>query len=146
MFTEGEIIYFDPFYFKNGNTAKEKYCLILKTVGSKSIVASLPTRTDSIPVAHENETGCVELPEANLNCFVIAAGNPVTKDGDSFPFKTLLYGHEVEAYDLELMQEVYVIEGTDYVRWGQMLPKMFSEILDCFKNSKSVKRGVKKLL
>lgn len=146
MFTEGEIIYFDPFYFKNGNTAKEKYCLILKTIGTQSIVASLPTRTDHIPVAHENESGCVELPEANLNCFVIPANSTVTTNGDSFPFRTHLYGHELDTYEQALMQEIYVIEGTDYVRWGQMLPELFTEILKCFKNSKSVKRGIKKLL
>ena len=146
MFTEGEIIYFDPFYFKNGNTAKEKYCLILKVVGTQSIVASLPTRKDGIPVAHEEKTGCVELPDINLNCFVIPAERVVTSNGKSFPFKTHLYGHELDTYDQNLMKELYVIEGTDYVRWGQMLPELFSEILTCFKNSGSVKRGIKKLL
>jgi hypothetical protein len=28
MLEEGNIIYFDPFYFKNGNTAKPKYFLV----------------------------------------------------------------------------------------------------------------------
>ena len=63
MFQEGHIIYFDPFYFKNGNTAKSKYFLILKCEENRNIIASLPTRKDSIP---ENETisdGCVELPD-----------------------------------------------------------------------------------
>jgi hypothetical protein len=30
MFDEGTIIYFDPFYFKNGNAAKPKYFVVLK--------------------------------------------------------------------------------------------------------------------
>jgi hypothetical protein len=30
IYTEANIIYFEPFYFKNGNTAKEKYLLVLK--------------------------------------------------------------------------------------------------------------------
>jgi len=30
MLEEGNIIYFDPFYFKNGNTAKRKYFIVLK--------------------------------------------------------------------------------------------------------------------
>lgn len=54
MFEEGNIIYFDPFYFKNGNTAKSKYFIVLKNVkDSNTILASLPTRRDSIP---EKET------------------------------------------------------------------------------------------
>lgn len=146
MFAEGEIIYFDPFYFKNGNTAKEKYCLILKVSGNQNIVASLPTRKDNIPAEHENESGCIELPESNLNCFVIPADDQVTTNGKSFPFRTHLYGHEVDAYELDIMKEIYVIEGTDYVRWGNMLPELFQDIMNCFKSSKSVKRGIKKLL
>lgn len=146
MFAEGEIIYFDPFYFKNGNTAKAKYCLILKVVGTQRIVASLPTRKDHIPTAHENESGCVELPESNLNCYAIPANSKVTMDGKSFPFKTHLYGHELDIYEQGSMKELYVIEGTDYERWGQMLPELFSEIMKCFKKSGSVKRGIKKLL
>ena len=29
MFLEGVIFYFTPFYFKNGNTAKQKYFVVL---------------------------------------------------------------------------------------------------------------------
>lgn len=146
MFKEGEIIYFNPFYFKNGNKAKEKYCLILKISDNQNIVASLPTRKDNIPTAHANETGCIELPESNLNCFVISAESQVTTNGNSFPFRTHLYGHEVDVYELDTMKEIYVIEGTDYVRWGHMLPELFNEVINCFKNSKSIKRGIKRLL
>jgi hypothetical protein len=49
VFEEGNIIYFDPFYFKNGNTAKPKYFVVLKNFNKNSILASLPTRKDTIP-------------------------------------------------------------------------------------------------
>ena len=49
MFETGTIIYFAPFYFKNGNTAKPKYFVVLKNIENKSVIASLPTRKDSIP-------------------------------------------------------------------------------------------------
>jgi hypothetical protein len=49
MIEERNLIYFDPFYFKNGNTAKPKYFVVLKQLGSKSVLASLPTRKDNIP-------------------------------------------------------------------------------------------------
>ena len=71
MYQEGNIVYFDPFYFKNGNTAKPKYFIILKCIEKYNLVASLPTRKDSIPSTETVNHGCVELPNINLNCFVI---------------------------------------------------------------------------
>lgn len=81
MFQEGTIIYFDPFYFKNGNPAKPKYFIVLKAQDDQNILASFPTRKDSIPLKNEIDNGCIELPEINLNCFVIAAHKEVTQNG-----------------------------------------------------------------
>lgn len=58
MFEEGNILYFDPFYFKNGNPAKRKYFLVLKVNETKTIIAVLPTRTASIPRSELIERGC----------------------------------------------------------------------------------------
>lgn len=60
MFSERDIIYFDPFYFKNGNTAKPKYFVVLKNIDNKKLIASLPTRTASIPRDMYVEDGCIE--------------------------------------------------------------------------------------
>lgn len=49
MFKEGNILYFEPFYFENGNTPKPKYFLVLKEVDNQLILASLPTSHDHIP-------------------------------------------------------------------------------------------------
>lgn len=49
MLSEGNIIYFSPFYFKNGNTSKNKYFLVLKYIENDIVIASLPTRKDSVP-------------------------------------------------------------------------------------------------
>lgn len=120
MFEEGAIIYFDPFYFKNGNTAKPKYFIVLKNQANKNILASLPTRTDSIPKMEEIENGCIELPSLNLNCFVISNNIQVTECGKSFDFKTHIYGHQIDDYDIEFLKEIYPLENTDYEIWGKM--------------------------
>ncbi|WLD24729.1 hypothetical protein NU10_04910 [Flavobacterium dauae] len=146
MFQEGTIIYFDPFYFKNGNTAKPKYFIVLKSDAGKQIIASLPTRKDSIP---ENETikdGCIELPDINLNCFVISNSKIVTECGKHFDFTTHLYGHQIDDYDVKMMKEIYPNEGSDYIVWGKMRLKLFEELLNCLKYSKSVKRKYRNLL
>lgn len=146
MYSEGNIIYFNPFYFKNGNTAKEKYFVVLKSINGNAILASLPTRKDYIPDKDVIENGCIELPDISMNCFVISSNTEVTECGKHFDFKTHLYGYEIDSYDTKLMLEIYQIEGTDYVIWGKMKNDIFTSMMDCFKNSKSVKRKFKHFL
>lgn len=146
MFEEGTIIYFDPFYFKNGNPAKPKYFVVLKNHADQNILASLPTRTDSIPEKEEIENGCIELPSINLNCFVISDAIVVTDCGKTFDFKTHIYGHQIDVYEIESLKEIYPIEDTDYKIWGKMKEEIFLLLIKCLKNSKSVKRKYQKIL
>ena len=146
MFKEGTIIYFDPFYFKNGNTAKPKYFVVLKNQADQNILASLPTRTDSIPQKEEIDNGCIELPSINLNCFVISDDIEVTECGKTFDFKTHIYGHQIDVYEIEFIKEIYPLENTDYEIWGEMKNEIFLSLIECLKNSKSVKRKYRKIL
>ena len=146
MFEAGNIIYFDPFYFKNGNTAKPKYFIVLKNKNNKNILASLPTRKDSIPVKEEIENGCIELPSINLNCFVISKNTAITICNKCFDFKTHIYGHQIDDYNVEFLKEIYPLEDTDYIIWGKMKKNIFKELIDCLKNSKSVKRKYRRIL
>ncbi|PWH84750.1 hypothetical protein [Brumimicrobium oceani] len=146
MFKEGIIIYFDPFYFKNGNTAKPKYFVVLKNQNEQNILASLPTRKDSIPQKEEIDNGCIELPSINLNCFVISNKIEITKCGKTFDFKTHIYGHQIESYKTAFLKEIYPIENADYEIWGEMKKEIFTSLIECLKNSKSVKRKYRKML
>lgn len=146
MFEEGNIIYFDPFYFKNGHKAKPKYFVVLKNQDDQNVLASLPTRTDSIPAKNEIDNGCLELPEINLNCFVISANKKVTTCGKFFDFKTHIYGHQIDIYEVEFLKEIYPIENTDYEIWGKMAGNLYADLIECFKTSRSVKRKYKKIL
>ena len=129
MYKEGTIIYFDPFYFKNGNTAKPKYFVVLKNINGKTVLASLPTRKDSIPRSNEVKRGCVELPEIRLNCFVFSLDEEVTTCGKSFNFPTHIYGHQLDAYEISKLKEIYPLEGTDYKLWGELKPEIFIELI-----------------
>ena len=146
MFEERTIIYFDPFYFKNGNRAKPKYFVVLKNQNDQNVLASLPTRTDSIPAKEEIDKGCLELPEINLNCFVFLSSCIITECEKTFDFKTHIYGHQLDVYETEFLREIYPIEGTDYFIWGIMKEDLFESLINCLKTSKSVKRKYKKLL
>lgn len=146
MFEEGAIIYFDPFYFKNGNTAKPKYFIVLKNHADQNILAALPTRRDSIPNKDEIDDGCIELPSINLNCFVISNKMKVTEGGKTFDFKTHIYGHQIDDYEIESLKEIYPLENTDYEIWGKMKNELFLLLIECLKNSKSVKRKYRRML
>lgn len=146
MFEEGTIIYFDPFYFKNGNTAKPKYFIVLKNEENFNVLASLPTRTDSIPQNKSIDNGCIELPAINLNCFVISTDLSITECGKHFDFKTHIYGHQIDVYEIEFLREIYPLENTDYEIWGKMKSEIFLSLIECFKNSQSVKRKFRRML
>ncbi len=146
MLIEGNIIYFDPFYFKNGNTAKPKYFVVLKIIDTKSILASLPTRKNLIPFSNDLKEGCIELPEINLNCFVFKENIPITTCEKSFQFNTFIYGHQLDDYEIDLLNENHPNEGIDYEVWGKMKNEIFIELINCLKNSKSIKHKYKRKL
>lgn len=145
-FEAGQIVYFTPFYFKNGNPAKTKYFLALKTIDEKVILASLPSSKDYVPSDLEiNITGCIDDDSRNFNCFTFTPNLVITDNGKSFPLKTFLYGFYLDEYDLTDLSEMYPIEGVDYELWGRLLPEYFQQVINCFKNSKVVKRKYKKV-
>ena len=146
MFSEGEILYFDPFYFKNGNTSKAKFFVILKTYSGNCYLASLPTSKDFIPEKFSIEDGCVELPEIDINCFVISSKTVITTCNKYFPLPTFIYGYQIDDYSEEYLKEIYPVEGADFERWGMMKPDIFEAMIDCFKTSKNVKRKYKTIL
>lgn len=146
MFSERNIVYFTPFYFKNGNPAKHKYFVVIKNIGGLNVLASLPTRKDSVPNNLEIEYGCVEDSSINFNCFVIPAEKEVTECGKKFDFKTHIYGHELDSHEISTLSEIYQIENTDYEIWGIMKEDIYNELIECLKNSKSVKMKFIKLL
>lgn len=146
MVTEGHILYFDPFYFKNGNLSKSKYFVVLKIVDNNFVLASLPTSIDTIPHKYELEQGCLELPDINFHCYVFQPNFPITECGKSFPLRTLLHGHQLEDYSIQTLRAVYPTEGVDYFVWGKLKAEIFRSLLSCFRNSKAVKRKYKRIL
>ncbi len=146
MFNEGNILYFTPFSFKNGNPAKAKYFIVLKNIGNSIVLASLPTSKDFIPKMYEKNEGCIEVSEINMNCFVISPNKPITVCNKCFEFTTFIYGFQIDSYELSLLNEIYPRKNVDYQVFGAMKSEFFNELIVCLKNSKSVKRKFVNLL
>ena len=146
MLKEGNILYFDPFYFKNGNKAKAKYFVVLKNDGESTIIGSLPSSKDYVPPEYDKTCGCIEAPEVNFNCFKISPSQIITTCGKKFPLPTFIYGYNLDDYKLEDLQEIYPNEGIDYFVWGKMKTGLFKDLISCIKTSRSVKNKYKKRL
>ena len=146
MFSDGQIVYFRPFYFKNGNTAKNKYFIIVKNIKNETIIASLPTRGEKAPALTTIEHGCINIDERCFNCYLFQAGKVICDNGFAFDQSTYVYGNEVEDYDVKILESVYLIENVDYEIAGTLIQSEYQALLSCLKESASVKRKIKKLL
>jgi hypothetical protein len=140
MYTPGAIIYFTPFYFKNGSMAKPKFFVVLAICDNNAILASLPSSQDHIPDCLSTNFGCVEAPEMNFNCFVLPPHVPVTTCGRMFNKQTFIYGHQLDVYNIDSLKENYRLEQIDYQYWGQMKEAIFDELILCLRQSKSVRK------
>ena len=145
MYSPGKIIYFDPFHFKNGHTAKRKYFIVLKVVESRIVLASLPTSIDHIPRQYKVEHGCLEVKEGCINCYIFEATKAITKCGWGFPMTTFMHGQELDQYDISIMESVYHSPNL-YEEIGELVDHEFSAIMNCLMNSDFVKKKYIKML
>jgi hypothetical protein len=146
MYSPGVIIYFDPFYFKNGNPCKPKYFIVLSVSDGKSLVASLPTRVDHVPSYVESKHGCIDIPHANFNCYHFEMGKIVCDNGFSFPMPTYIYGYRLDEYEIGDLNAIYPIEGVDYSIEGTLTETDFKALILCFSSSRAVKMKFRRIL
>jgi hypothetical protein len=146
LYSPGKLIYFDPFYFKSGDESKPKYFLVLKVIGDNIILASLPSSKIHLPADQSFSHGCLEIPESCINCYIIKAKTPITKEGWSFELDTFLYGQWLDDFPLKVLQANYQIQGVDYEIIGDLTETELKNIIQCFAHSANVKRKYKKLL
>lgn len=146
MFSEGQIVYFMPFFFKNGNTSKNKYFIVLKNIDNKLIIASLPTRSNKAPALINVTHGCINNDDRCFNCYLFESNRIISDNGFFFDMNTYVYGNEVEDYEMEMLSSVYAIEGVDYEVVGKLSNNEYLDLHTCLLNSSSIKRKIKKLL
>ena len=99
-----------------------------------------------MPQNFEVRHGCIEIPDACINCYVFEKNQPVTTQGWAFPLHTMLYGNWLDDFPLELLLQNYPLEGIDYEIKGELTPEELKKVIDCFATSATVKRKYKKWL
>lgn len=146
MYQQGQILYFEPFYFLNGNTSKNKYFIVLKQIEGDIIVASLPTSKDFVPRFITKIHGCLKADEANFCCYYFEQDKPIAENSWAFPRDTYLYTEQIDIYQLSLLTEMYKFEGIDYQTVGCLTQMEYNNLIDCVKNSKAIRRKVRRVL
>jgi hypothetical protein len=146
VFAEARIIYFSPFYFKNGNTPKNKYFVVLRNLDDTIILASLPTRSNKVPSFVNQTHGCINLDEHCFNCYLFEPGKVICENGFSFDLHTFIYGNEVEDYEVAKLASRYGIEGVDFEIAGTLAPSEYNALMRFLTESRSIKRRIKNLL
>lgn len=151
MFEEGNILYFEPFHFENGNTPKPKYFLVLKKLHEQVVLASLPTSHDHIPASFPKVHGCIEEAAINFNCYYFQADKPIarneaTAQDFAFPKDTYIYGYRIARFDVAAFISQMENQLTTVTLKGRLFPNEYRALTDCLKHSAAVKRIFKKLL
>ena len=114
------ILLFTPFYFRDSNTYKDKFFVVLKSLDSGGkVLATLPTSKIKIPADRIIDQGCIEMPEGGLTCFVIPPEVDITECGKRFKKSTFIYGYQLRVEETDKLMEAYPIEGTNYQLWGR---------------------------
>ena len=145
MFLPGQIIYFTSFQFKSGGNPRSKYFIILANISNTTLLASLPTRTNSVPSFVTIDHGCINLDERCYNSYLFEVNRKIGRDGFFFDMPTFIYGDQVEDYQVEYLESTY-IEGIDYKILDVLIESEFQAIINCLKNSNSVKNKIKRRL
>ena len=139
--TEGTLLYFDPFVFKNGATPKPKYFIVLANTDDGVMLASLPTSKDHVPADAEVVRGAVNIPERGVNAYVFEAGDQVT-DTYCFPRRTYVYGEQVDDYTEEDLNAM----GSTIQNLGVLKPELLADLKACLKQAVNIKRKYLKWL
>lgn len=146
MFVKRNVIYFTPFYFLNGNTAKPKYFVVIASTAEDTIVASLPTSVNNAPLLNAIEHGCVNHDDRNFNCYIYCKDREICDNGFAFPRTTYIYGNQIDVYSTNLVEQTYKIENVDYNIVGSLTQQEYDALVDCIMKSKAVKRKIKKVI
>ena len=151
MFEEGNILYFKPFHFENGNAPKPKYFLVLRNMEEGLVLASLPTSHDHIPSDMQKSHGCIDDNTINFNCYYFKEGKNIAYNENNncdfcFPKDTYVYGYRIEIFDTEKFSEQIASSKTTVTFKGKLYIDEMEQLYKCLRNSSSVKRKFRRIL
>lgn len=144
--TDGTLLHIPNYVFESGDF-KNKFFLLLKEINGTQLIVSLPSSIEYFPTGTEIKHGCIDLVNAQQTTYCFKADfilDSVT--GFSFPKNTYLHGCWLKEIDKTLFFQTYPILDFHYEIKGVLDKSELDSVIECFKNSPSVKRRIKKIL
>ncbi len=146
-FKDGNILYFTPFFFTDAKSdPKPKYFLILKHIGDRVILSSLPTSKDAVPNSITKQHGCLDDKKINFNCYYFSPDVEVCTNGFKFPKETYVYGFRLQEFDVDTLLFQQANNKTTINLIGTLTEGEYFAICQCLKNSYSVKNKYRRVL
>ncbi len=145
-FDEGAVLYFKPFIFTDDAAPKNKYFIVLKHNGDDVVVASLPTSKDAIPSNIAKNHGCIDHQDINFNCYYFSPTVGVCTNGFAFPIETYVYGYRLSNFNVGTFIEQEKNQASQIVPQGVLTSIEFNNLINCLKNSSSVKYKYRRIL
>lgn len=153
MFETGNLLFFRPFIFKNGAEPQDKFMVVLGLdTNGNMVLASLPTSKDHVPSDIDVESGCIDLPERQVNVFVFKEGecivepNGMRQTAFAFDVNTFIYGSDLDTYPISIFQQQISCGETNVTLIGKLSDELLVSLIDCLKKSKMVKNKFKRLI
>lgn len=143
---DGTLLHIPNYVFENGDS-KNKFFLLLKEVSGTQLIISLPSSIEYFPSDTTITHGCIDLIDAQQTTYCFKAGYILDSNNNfSFSKDTYLHGCWLKEIDRTLFFQTYPIPDFHYEIKGILDQIELENIIECFKNSPSVKRRLKKLL
>jgi len=147
MYLPKTLIYFTPFYFENGNNPQNKYFIVLEATEQDIVLASLPTSKNQVPNHIQKTHGCLNHDESRFNCYLFEKQKIISECNTfSFPLDTFVYGEQVFTTEKTKLENGYKSENKDFVVLCKLSETEYRSLINCLKNSKSVKNRIKRLI
>ena len=127
MFETGNLLFFRPFFFKNGAEPQDKFMVVLgQDANGNTVLASLPTSKDHVPSDVDVEPGCIDLPERQVNVFVFKAGECIVEPNGmgqaafAFDVNTFIYGSDLDTFPIATFQQQITAGETHVTLIGKL--------------------------
>lgn len=143
---DGTLLHIPNYVFENGDS-KNKFFLLLKEVNGAQLIVSLPSSIEYFPADVVINHGCIDLIQAQQTTYCFKAGYILDSNNNfSFSKDTYLHGCWLQEIDRTLFFQTYPVKDFHYEIKGVLDKNELDSVIECFKNSPSVKRRIKKLL
>jgi hypothetical protein len=145
MLKEGVLLLFPNYVFPDGSS-KPKFFIVIKEIDDDLIIVTLPSSQDHVPDFAEKDHGCIDIAEAQFNCYTFSPTKAITKCGFKFQKQTFVYGQHLLFENKTNVITRYPVKDVNFRIIGELTDEEYADLYNCIKKSPTVKNKFKRIL